>query len=138
MIRTSPNRVWSLIFGVVYIALGLLGWLVTAGIPFASPTGGMLVIFSVNPLLNIVHLIMGLLLLWAGFHSATAAKGAASGLGGLFLAMAIVGVFILPFASNILALNVVDNILHFITGVILVVAAARFDKKIPQGAYDAI
>ena len=49
--RTSPNRLIAVVFGAVYVLVGLLGFAVTGGVSFLATEGGLLLgIFMVNPL----------------------------------------------------------------------------------------
>ena len=60
----SVNKLVGVVFGAVYVLVGLLGFTVSGGSSFAGTDGGLLVgIFMVNPLHNIAHLLVGALLL---------------------------------------------------------------------------
>ena len=73
--RNSPNRIVGVVFGAVYVLVGLLGFAYTGGVGFIATEGGLLLgIFAVNPLHNIAHLLIGAALLIAGLVSARAAK----------------------------------------------------------------
>ena len=62
----APARTWTpaqrfaAVFGVVYFLVGAAGFLVTRGHDFAGMDHGTLLIFSVNPLHNIIHLALGI------------------------------------------------------------------------------
>ena len=118
--RSSPNRLVATIFGAVYVVVGLLGFAVTAGIPFMSTDGGLLLgIFEVNPLHNIAHLLIGAALLIAGIASARAAKIVNIVVGATYLLLGIVGFFLVGTALNILALNTFDHFLHLASAIVL-------------------
>ena len=51
-------------FGVVFLAVGLLGF-----VPALTPDGHLLGLFHVNALHNVVHLASGAVALWAGMTS---------------------------------------------------------------------
>ena len=118
--RTSPNRLLGTIFGAVYLLIGLLGFAVTGGIGFLASKGGLLLgIFEVNPLHNIVHLLIGAALLIAGLSSVAAAKGVNTTVGAVYLLLGIVGLFLVGTDLNILALNTADHFLHLASAIVL-------------------
>ncbi|WP_100811115.1 MULTISPECIES: DUF4383 domain-containing protein [unclassified Microbacterium] len=118
--RTSPNRLVAIIFGAVYILVGLLGFAVTGGVGFIATDGGLLLgIFEVNPLHNIAHLLIGAALLIAGLSSVRAAKGVNITVGAVYLLLGIVGFFLVNTAANILALNTADHFLHLASAIVL-------------------
>lgn len=56
----SPVQVFSMVLGAVYLLIGLAGFAVTGFDDFAAPpVDGTLIIFGVNPLHNIVHVVIG-------------------------------------------------------------------------------
>jgi hypothetical protein len=57
-IRT-PVQIFSLVFGILYVIAGLAGFLVTGLRDFAEPDGDTLIVFGLNPLHNIVHMLIG-------------------------------------------------------------------------------
>ena len=118
--RTSPNRLVATIFGAVYLLIGLLGFAVTGGVGFIATDGGLLLgIFEVNPLHNIVHLLVGAALLIAGLASVPAAKGVNITIGAVYLLLGIVGFFLVGTEANILALNTADHFLHLASAIVL-------------------
>ncbi|CDK01042.1 conserved membrane hypothetical protein [Microbacterium sp. C448] len=118
--RTSPNRLVAIIFGAVYVLVGLLGFAVTGGVGFIATDGGLLLgIFEVNPLHNIAHLLIGAALLIAGLSSVRAAKGVNTTIGAVYLLLGIVGFFLVGTAANILALNTADHFLHLASAIVL-------------------
>jgi hypothetical protein len=54
-----PSQLLTLTVGVVYTLVGMAGFLVTSLEHFASETDKTLLGFEVNPLHNIVHLVIG-------------------------------------------------------------------------------
>jgi len=128
----SPNRLVAIIFGAVYLVVGALGWLVTTGVDFAATEGGLLLgIFEVNPLHNIVHLLIGAALLIAGLKSVSAAKAANITVGAVYLLVGIIGFFLVGTPLNILALNTADHFLHLASALVLlgVGLAAERDNR---------
>ena len=126
----SPNRLLGVVFGAVYILVGILGFTVTSGVGFFATQGGLLLgIFEVNILHNIAHLLIGAALLIAGLSSVTAAKTVNSVVGAAYLVLGLVGLFLVGTAVNILALNVADNVLHFASAAVLLAAGLGADKR---------
>lgn len=127
--RKSINRTVATVFGVIYLVVGLLGFLVTSGVGFTAPEGGHLLgIFEVNPLHNIVHLLIGAVLLAAGSKSLPAARSANIGVGAAYLLVGIIGLFIDGTDINFLALNSADHFLHFGSALLLLIVGLTQDK----------
>jgi hypothetical protein len=124
----SPNRLLATVFGVVYLLVGLLGFAVTGVNNFAGTGGDTLVVFDVNPLHNIVHLGIGGLLL-AASRTVSSARAANTGVGAVYLAVGVLGLFLIGTDLNILALNGADNVLHFASAVVLLGVGLGADKR---------
>lgn len=118
--RNSPNRIVAVVFGAVYLLVGLLGFAVTGGIDFIATRGGLLLgVFAVNPLHNVAHLLIGGALLIAGIMSARAAKTTNTVVGAAYLLLGVVGFFLAGTPANILALNTADHFLHLASALVL-------------------
>ena len=119
MSDTTINQKFAYIFGAVYVLVGLIGFAVTAGVEFAATEGNLLFgLFEVNPLHNIVHLLVGAAFLIGARNGPMAARATNMSIGAVYLLLGIVGLFMEPGNSaNILALNGGDNALHLFTGV---------------------
>jgi len=125
--RRTTARGWPdyvvLTLGVVYLAIGALGFTVTDGVGFADNDGEELLgIFEVNPLHNIVHLAIGLALVAAYMAGRRAVVAMAGIVAVTYLLVGVVGPF-LTGEANILALNGPDHALHIGTGLVLAVTA---------------
>jgi hypothetical protein len=119
-VRNSPNRLVAVIFGAVYIVVGILGFAVTGGVSFLATQGGLLLgLFMVNPLHNVAHLLIGAALLIFGLVSVKAAKITNAVIGGAYLLLGIVGFFLVGTMANILALNTFDHFLHLASAILL-------------------
>ena len=110
-----PAQYLALAIGVLYTLVGLAGFLVTGFENFASETGQTLVGFEVNPLHNIVHLLIGLagVAMWKRLDT-TRTYGwlLAIGYGAVF----VYGLFAVGNEDlNILSLNGADNGLHIVS-----------------------
>lgn len=124
----SLNQLVALVFGIVYVAVGLLGFAVTGGVGFAETEGRNLIIFELNPLHNIVHLLIGALLL-VGSRSLASAKAVNIGVGGAYLLVGVLGLVVSGGSANILALNAPDHALHFASALLLLGVGVTQDRR---------
>jgi hypothetical protein len=115
----SLNRLLGFVFGAVYLLVGLVGFAITSGVGLAETHGKDLIFFELNPLHNIVHVAIGLLLGLAAFRGTATAAAANTLVGGVYLAVGVVGLFLTDSAVNIIALNHPDNVLHLATAALL-------------------
>jgi hypothetical protein len=110
-----PAPLLALAIGAVYTLVGILGFFVTGFDNFASETNETLLGFEVNPLHNIVHLVIGLagLALWRRLDTArTYGWLLAAGYGLAF----IYGLFAAGNSDiNFLSINGADNVLHLVS-----------------------
>lgn len=127
---SSPNRLLGVVFGAVYVLVGLLGFTVTAGVGFIDTSGGLLLgLFEVNILHNVAHLLIGAALLIAGLSSVPAARSLNTTVGAVYLVLGIIGLFIVGSTFNILAINAADNVLHFASAAVLLAVGLGADKS---------
>ena len=126
----SPNRLLGVVFGAVYILIGLLGFTVTSGVGFFATSGGLLLgIFEVNAFHNVAHLLIGAALLIGGIVSTRTAKAGNSTVGAAYLLLGIVGLFLVGTRLNVLALNSADHVLHFASAAVLRGVGLGADKS---------
>lgn len=115
------NQRTGAILGSVYVLVGLLGFALTDATGFAAAEGDLLLgIFEVNPLHNVVHLLVGTTLVTGAVAGAAASRIVNLTVGGVYLLVGVVGA-VLPADSpaNILALNVSDHFLHLASALVL-------------------
>jgi hypothetical protein len=120
----------ALALGVTYTLVGLVGFAITGLEGFAEHTGKTLLGFEINPLHNVVHLVIGALglALWRRLDTArTYGWMLAVGYGAAFvLGLIIIG----DEDRNFLSLNAADQVLHIGTALVgLAMALAK-----PTGA----
>jgi ABC-type transport system involved in multi-copper enzyme maturation permease subunit len=132
-----PSQLLALAIGVVYTLVGLAGFLVTGFENFASETNKTLVGFEINPLHNLVHLVIGLagLALWRRLDTArTYGWLLAAGYGLAF----IYGLFAAGNSDiNFLSINGPDNGLHLISAVAgVAIALWPVDRTVPGRTAD--
>ncbi len=111
--RAEYIRYFAYGFGATYILVGLLGLLLTGLGDLISPAAT-LIVFQVNPLHNLVHILVGALWVVAGSRIPTA-RAASQAIGAVYLLLGVAGFFIIGTGLNLLALNLADNFLHLAT-----------------------
>lgn len=129
----SPNRLVGAIFGAVYLLVGLLGFAYTgfSGFVDTNTNDAILGLFEVNVLHNIAHLLIGGLLLFAALQGVSAAKGANTLVGAVYLLLGLLGFFIAGDNDlNILSLNQPDNFLHLASAAVLLGVGLTQDKNV--------
>jgi hypothetical protein len=119
------------VFGAVFVVVGLLGFTVSGGHHAVGHDGGALLgLFQVNVLHNVVHLLVGAVMIAAAVAGTRVAKLTNTVIGGVYLALGIVGLFILgDSAANIIALNGADNGLHLVVGAVLLAVGLGTDRR---------
>jgi hypothetical protein len=116
--RSDTGRDWrqhlALAVGAVYTLVGIAGFFVTGFDDFAGNEGETLLGFELNPLHNIVHLVIGLMGLasWAR-RDLTRAFGLALLVG--YGAAFVYGLFAANEDWDFLAINGADNGLHIVS-----------------------
>jgi hypothetical protein len=126
--KTVPE-ILSLAFGAVYLLVGIVGFFITGFDDFASHTDdATLIVFDINPLHNLVHVLIGVV----GLALSRTLAGARTF--GLLLAVGyglafVYGLFATGQDWDVLNLNWADNILHLgsaVVGAVIVAAAGKF------------
>jgi hypothetical protein len=106
----------SIVLGVVYVAVGILGFIPALVTRSTEPGHGLLLgIFAVNAIHNVVHLAAGALLIWAGL-SADRAVTVGKALALVFAALVVVS-FVAPIAEGV-AINLPDTLLHLASALV--------------------
>jgi hypothetical protein len=122
MPQRSPAQLYALVFGIVLVAAGILGFFYEASFATGNDTlverDAILGVLDVNGWHNLVHILSGVIgLAVAGSYDN--ARLYALGFGAVYIGVAIVG-FIYGDGDSILKLipvNTEDNILHVLIGV---------------------
>ena len=108
------NKTWATILGVVFLAIGILGFF----------TGETLLVFGINSLHNVVHLVSGAVLLWAGLSAGAPTKQVNTTFGVIYGLVGIVGFFgVLGFLN----VNTADNWLHLAIAVVSLAVGTMAD-----------
>ena len=126
-----PAQWLALLVGAIFTLIGVVGFFVTGFDGFAAPEGELLFgLFEVNPLHNLVHLVIGVagLALWSRVDRARA-------FGWLLVigygAALVYGLFVAETddPANFLALNQADNWLHGVSAALGLVIALWPDTR---------
>jgi hypothetical protein len=105
-------RRFAAVFGAVYVLVGLAGFAVTGLSDFAATSSDKLILFGLNPLHNIVHLLVGVVWL-ASSRNEQSARVVSAAIGAVYLLVGVAGLFIAGNSDlNLLNLNQPDNVLH--------------------------
>lgn len=121
----SFAQIAGLLLGILFLAVGAAGFAVTSGVEFAGVEGGRLLgVFEVNPLHNVVHLAIGVALLFGAMAGRNAARAVNATVGATYLLVGVLGLFITGNEDvNVLAINAADNALHLGTAAVLLASA---------------
>ena len=134
----QPVQVLAGLIGLIYLAIGIIGMIITGFGGFADATHSSLWVFSINPLHNVFHIVIGALGVLMALSS-----GWARTYGWVLLAvfgilllwgLAVTGVFAgnpVSGLGNPFALDAADNWLHLGTALLgLVLAVMPAHKKV--------
>lgn len=119
----ARGRSLATVVGATYVILGILGFAVTGMDAFAHVRGQLLVFFEVNPLQNLIHLVIGWLVLRSVSHRRVPRREAAPAL--LLLALLGGAGLVLDGPLDIIASNLPDNVLHLASAALLAWALGR-------------
>ena len=110
------------LFGALYITIGVLGFFVTGFDNFVQNTNEALIGFSINPMHNLVHLLIGIfLIVMATRPSVPVAEGAVLGVGLFYVTAFVIGT-VAPDNLTIISMyghGDLENFNHLVNGVAL-------------------
>ena len=116
----GPQQLLARAVGAVLTLVGVAGFF----------TGGMLLVFGINPLHNVVHLVTGVLGLTAGFSAGgQRARQYNQVLGVVYLLVTALGLAAPALTARLLAINPADNFLHLALGIVLTVVGFGVSAK---------
>ena len=111
------------LFGLLYVAIGLIGFIATGFGSFLQNTDDYILLsgLSVNPFHNVVHLAIGGFLLIMSRQATSTAEGACLGVGTFYVAAFVIGVV---GATNLTIIGMegrgdLENVNHLLNGVLL-------------------
>ncbi len=111
----------SLLIGASYVAIGIIGFFITGFTNFLADTGDTLLFgfASINPMHNLVHVLIGAFLIVMTRFSTATNEGALMGVGLFYITAFVIGV-IAPDNLTIISMNGAgdgENLVHIVTGV---------------------
>jgi uncharacterized protein DUF4383 len=125
----SKNLLW--VFGVVFVLVGVLGF-----IPNPIVGHSMDALFMTNTLHDIVHLLFGVVMIWAAVSAPEKASTVFKVSGAIYLLLAVLGFLMIPSGGNLLGLvtmNMADHWLHVVLGVVILGAGFMVTPKRMNG-----
>ena len=130
----------ALVFGAVYLFIGVFGFAVTGFTGFVASSGNSIAGLHLNGFHNVVHLGIGLILIIASrVPDATITQGVMLGVGLVYVAATLLG-FLgeLPILAITTAGNG-DNFLHVISALVLLFGglAGAAEQREADAAFDA-
>jgi hypothetical protein len=110
----TPAQLYALTFGIVLLAVGILGFIANASFGAGSDVqGDDFIIFEVNGWHNLVHILSGLLGL-ALWRRADTARLYALGFGATYLVVTIWGFITGDQVLWLIPVDAADNVLHLV------------------------
>lgn len=114
----------ALLFGIILAVLGVLGFV-------SNPLIGANGLFETNTLHNLVHLVIGLVLIVVAYSAPEKSAMWLKVAGVVFLLLVVLGFLMAPSGGMLLGLtmNMADHWLHLVLGVVLLVAGFSAGKS---------
>ena len=111
----------SLLIGAAYVVIGIIGFFITGFGNFVSDTSDTLLFgfASINPMHNLVHVLIGAFLIAMTRFSTPSTEGALMGVGLFYITAFVIGV-VAPDNLTILSMNGAgdgENLVHIVTGI---------------------
>jgi hypothetical protein len=107
------SRTVALYLGIVFLIVGVAGF-----VPALSPGGKVLGLFLVDPLHNIVHLLTGVLAIFASKSSDSATVLFFKVFGVVYALVTVLGFLTGTGLFGLLPVNIFDNLFHLVTAAI--------------------
>ena len=114
----SMAKKLATLFGVVFVLVGVLGFV-------SNPIVGAAGLFQTDTLHNIVHLLIGVVLLIVAMSAPAASALWLKIFGVVYLLLAVLGFLLIPGGGMLLGLvttNTADHFLHLVLGVVILAA----------------
>jgi hypothetical protein len=113
----STVQTVAFVFGAIYLAAGILGFLPFLGGSYTQTSSALLGLFSVNLLHNLVHVVIGI----AGLAAASSLANSRRFCQVVGVILLLLGVIGIPLPSPLGLLNIggLDIALHLVTGAVL-------------------
>jgi len=116
------GKKWSLVFGVVFLVVGLLGML--GGMGVFGPDG----VFMTDNVHDWVHILSGVVFLLVAFAMPSKAHVWMKIFGVVYLVVGVLGFFMNP-VLGFLSVNQADNWLHLVLGVVILLVGVKCGRS---------
>ncbi len=120
----SLGQLAALAIGLAYAVGGVIGFAVTGFAHPVSQFGHNFLGLTLNPFQDLIHLAIGLLLIWSATKDTAITEGVLLGVGGVYIVAGITGLIYahIPVLTITTSGNA-DNYLHLITGATAILAS---------------
>lgn len=115
--------------GVVLASAGIVGLALTGLTDLTSTTGARLWVFEVNALQNLLHLLVGGVLVVVSAASATTARTVVATTAAAFGVTGLLGLALVGTEANVLALNHAANAAHLVVAVLAALSVAASSRR---------
>lgn len=118
----------AVLFGIVFVIVGLLGFI-------PNPIVGAAGLFQTDHLHDLVHLLIGVILLIVAFAAPAASSLWLKIFGVVYLLLAVLGFLMVPHGGMLLGLvtmNAADHWLHVVLGIVLIIAGMMRGSSAPM------
>lgn len=122
-------------FGLVYVLVGVVGFFLTGFSGFAASTGPSMLGLMINPLHNLVHILVGAVLIGGGLAAVAVSKLINTGVGAVYFLVFAIGLALQGSTANFLALNLADHGLHLVSAILLATVGIVADRAATPPAY---
>ena len=130
----SYLKTYARILGWTFVAIAVVGFILTGFGGFFGMDGETLILFGVNPAHNVVHLILGATYLIGARATEAGARAVVLVLSSAYLLVGVLGLILIDSSANILAINQADNVLHLAVGALGIGVVAASSRR---GAHPA-
>ncbi len=130
MVR-SVNQPVGMALGVLLVAVGIVGFTVSGGHAVAGPDGGELFgVLGVNVLHNVLHLLLGALLIVGAAAGVQVARRTNTVIGVGFAVLGLVGPIVSATSWNVLALNGAAHVANVLVALLLIGVGLLADSPV--------
>jgi hypothetical protein len=112
---SSMAKTFAIIFGIIFVLIGALGFV-------SNPLVGANALFDTNTAHNLVHLLLGAILLIVAFWTPSQSALWLKIMGVVYLLLALLGFFTSSPLLGLIEVNGADNWLHLVFGAVLIFA----------------
>jgi hypothetical protein len=119
----------AVVFGIVFVLVGIMGFI-------PNPIAGAMGFFQTDVLHDLVHLVIGIVLLIVAMSAPEKSALWLKIFGVVYLLLAVLGFLLIPSGGALLGLvtmNSADHFLHVVLGIVLLIAGLVSSDKPAMG-----